>query len=146
MPSIALAQRSDAYPDPARFDPERFLDRPPAPYTLIPFGGGPRRCIGASFAIMEMKQILRSVLTHVELRAADSKPERVRVHHITLVPARGARVVVTRRKPSPVRAPTPVSDSALVESGVWPVVPERREGTGVFDLSVAIRGVRSITP
>ncbi len=118
MPSIALVQRSDAYPDPAGFDPQRFLDGPPAPYTLIPFGGGPRRYIGASFAVMEMKEILRSVLSHVEVRAADPRPERVRVHHITLVPARGARVVVTRRRSSPASATTPSSGSAAVHSAV----------------------------
>ncbi len=98
MPSILLVQRSDAYGDAERFRPERFLDGPAPPYTLIPFGGGPRRCIGASFAIMEMKAIIREVLGAVELSAADPRPERMRLQHITLVPSRGGRVVVTRRR------------------------------------------------
>jgi cytochrome P450 len=98
MPSIALVQRSGGYRDATRFEPERFLEGSPPPYTFIPFGGGPRRCIGASFAIMEMKTILATVLERVELVAPDPRPEGIRQHHITLVPSRGARVVVTGKK------------------------------------------------
>ncbi len=124
MPSILLVQRSDAFaPDPAEFRPERFLDGSPAPTTLIPFGGGSRRCIGASFALMEMRTVLRAILEHVELRAPSPAPERAKVHHITLVPARGARALVVRRRttarsaeapharpaqPAPVRPAEPV--------------------------------------
>jgi cytochrome P450 family 135 len=97
FPAIALVQTSAAFPDPEEFRPERFLDGSPAPYTFIPFGGGARRCIGASFAIMEMKTVLRAVLQRVELRASDRRPESPRVHHVTQVPARGGRVVATRR-------------------------------------------------
>jgi cytochrome P450 len=97
FPAIALVQTSAAFPDPEEFRPERFLDGSPAPYTFIPFGGGPRRCIGASFAIMEMKTVLRAVLQRVELRASDQRPESPRVHHVTQVPARGGRVVAGRR-------------------------------------------------
>jgi cytochrome P450 len=98
FPAIALVQTSAAFPDPEEFRPERFLDGSPAPYTFIPFGGGPRRCIGASFAIMEMKTVLRAVLQLVALRAADQRPESPRVHHVTQVPARGGRVVAGRRR------------------------------------------------
>lgn len=85
------------YPDPDRFRPERFLERP-APYTFIPFGGGERRCIGASFATMELKTVLRTVLQRVELRAAEPRDERAsRTRSIAIVPARGARAVATAR-------------------------------------------------
>jgi cytochrome P450 len=85
------------YPDPERFRPERFLERP-APYTFIPFGGGERRCIGASFATMELKTILRTVLQRVELRAAGRRDERAsRTRSIAIVPARGARAVASAR-------------------------------------------------
>ncbi len=99
--SILGSHMSDTFADAERFRPERFLDRPPPPYALIPFGGGPRRCIGASFAVMEMKTVLRAVLERVELRAPTQKPERpVRTRRITTVPARGGRVIVTSRRPS----------------------------------------------
>ena len=71
-------------------------------YTWIPFGGGVRRCIGASFAQMEMAAVLRGVLSRVELAALDPAPERARIHHVTLVPHRGAEALVVRRRPSPV--------------------------------------------
>lgn len=97
FPAIALVQTSAAFPDADGFRPERFLDGSPPPYTFIPFGGGPRRCIGASFAIMEMKTVLSTVLRRVQVRAASGRPESPRVHHVTQVPARGARVVAVPR-------------------------------------------------
>ena len=96
--SVAGMQRSPQfYPDPLRFKPERFLQRP-APYTFIPFGGGERRCIGASFAMMEIKTILRTVLQRIELRAVNPRDERPsRTRGIGIVPARGTRVIATAR-------------------------------------------------
>ncbi len=95
-PSIVGVQSSpEVFEDPAAFRPERFLDGPPAPYTLIPFGGGVRRCIGASFAVMEIKTVLRTVLSAVELQptaAAAEKPTRGR--RIATYPSRGGRIVV----------------------------------------------------
>jgi cytochrome P450 family 135 len=86
------------YPDPARFSPERFLGERPAPYTLIPFGGGERRCIGASFAMMEIKTVLRTVLRQIELRPANPRDERAsRTRSAATVPAHGTRVIATAR-------------------------------------------------
>src|SRR5439155_10756837 len=72
LPAIALVQRdARQYGDDAlAFRPERFLDGSPPPYTWIPFGGGVRRCIGAAFATLEMKVVLREVLSRVELSPA----------------------------------------------------------------------------
>jgi cytochrome P450 family 135 len=97
FPAISLVQTSAGFPNAEEFRPERFLDGSAAPYTFIPFGGGARRCIGASFAIMEMKTVLRTVLKQIELRAADRRPEKPRVHHVTQVPSRGARVLARAR-------------------------------------------------
>lgn len=103
MPSIEIVQHSDAFADANAFRPERFLEgsaggRASHPFTFIPFGGGARRCVGASFAMMEMRAIVRTVLERVSLRAPSTRSERVKVHHITLVPARGGRVIVTGRR------------------------------------------------
>jgi cytochrome P450 family 135 len=101
MPSILLVQESSrSFADPSSFRPERFLEGSAPPYTFIPFGGGPRRCIGASFATMEMKAVLSTVLSAVQLRAPTQRSERAKVHHITLVPSRGGRVIVESRRPA----------------------------------------------
>jgi hypothetical protein len=98
MPSIGLLHADSAHhPDAAAFRPERWLDGSPPPYSWIPFGGGPRRCLGATFATTEMATVLRTVLRAVELRLVEPRPEKVRVKHITLVPARGVPAQVTRR-------------------------------------------------
>jgi cytochrome P450 len=92
---IYLAQRrADQYDDPLVFRPERFLAGTPSAGAWAPFGGGLRRCVGASFATYEMAVVVRAVLEAAELRPASPKPERVALHAITLVPSRGARVVM----------------------------------------------------
>jgi cytochrome P450 family 135 len=101
MSSIALVQRaSDTWPDPLAFRPERFLDSQPAPYTWIPFGGGPRRCIGASFATQEMAAVIPVVLDHFELVPDRPESERSQTRNVTQVPARGARVILSPRTPA----------------------------------------------
>jgi cytochrome P450 len=95
LPAIAvLHQRPDLYESPREFRPERFLDGGVESYAWIPFGGGVRRCIGASFAQVEMRTVLREVLRRVRLRAASERPERGVIRHVTVVPGRGARAVV----------------------------------------------------
>jgi cytochrome P450 family 135 len=113
LPAIAVMHaRPDLYPSPREFRPERFLDGGAESYAWIPFGGGVRRCIGASFAQVEMKVVLREVLRRVRLRAASRRPERPRTQHVTVVPSRGARVVVEERLAEPaVREPAEVVTS-----------------------------------
>jgi cytochrome P450 family 135 len=107
MPAIAaLHFREDIYPDPEAFRPERFIEGAPESYAWIPFGGGVRRCIGASFAQFEMRVVIRSILERAQLRAADPKPESPRVRNITSAPAHGCRVVLEAPlRPAPVREP-----------------------------------------
>jgi cytochrome P450 len=100
-PAIWLTHtRADVYPDPFTFKPERFLEDGPDTYAWIPFGGGVRRCIGASFAEFEMRIVLREVLTRCELRKANPQPERTGRRNITLSPRAGTPVVVTSREPA----------------------------------------------
>jgi cytochrome P450 len=97
-PSIWLMhRRPDVYPDPEAFRPERFLEQPAGTYTWIPFGGGVRRCLGASFALFEMKQVLTAMVRQVALRPADSAGERMVRRAITFTPEKGATVVVDER-------------------------------------------------
>lgn len=93
-----LHLRPDCWPDPYAFRPERFLEKAAEPYTFIPFGGGIRRCMGASFAQLEMNVVVRTVLERARLRAASEKDEPQRLHHVTVSPGRGARVVMTERR------------------------------------------------
>jgi cytochrome P450 len=113
-PCIYLVHhREDVYPEPKRFRPERFLEQPAGTYTWIPFGGGVRRCLGASFAIFEMKQVLASVVRRAELLPSQSEPERVSRRAITLRPARGSEVLVRRRERSAVSPHDPVEAATI---------------------------------
>jgi cytochrome P450 len=98
-PGIGLVQHSARhYPDPLRFDPDRMVGAALSPTTWLPFGGGGRRCLGATFAQVEMRVVLREILRRVELAPTASRSERRRVKHITLVPHRGARIRVRTRR------------------------------------------------
>jgi cytochrome P450 len=89
----------DIYSDPYAFRPERFLEEQPGTYTWIPFGGGRRRCLGASFAQLEMKIVLRAVLSRSEVRGATDGVELSRRRAITISPRAGARTVLRERQP-----------------------------------------------
>ena len=109
--SAYLVQHDPAiYEDPYAFRPERFLDEGPGTYTWIPFGGGRRRCIGASFALVEMKIVLRALMRRFDVRPADAEPETQRRRGISISPSRGGRVVLSAR--APLVAPTAATAAA----------------------------------
>jgi len=98
MTSIALLHRSpDVFPDPLEFRPDRFLQDGTDYNTWIPFGGGIRRCLGAAFATLEIRAVLKTVLTHVRIRASRRRLERPRRRAVTLIPKNGVRVVAEPR-------------------------------------------------
>jgi cytochrome P450 len=87
-----MHRRADLFEDPLAFRPERFLEDGaggPSTYTWIPFGGGTRRCLGAAFAQLEMRTVLRTVLTEVDLRPATDRAEPIVRRPVTLAPANG---------------------------------------------------------
>ena len=90
----AAGLRADVYPEPERFRPERFIEQQADTYSWIPFGGGIRRCLGASFATYELKVVIPAILRTVRLRAVSSEPEPIRRRAITFVPGRDGAVVV----------------------------------------------------
>jgi cytochrome P450 len=106
-PCIHLIHLSEEhYPQPRLFRPERFLEQPPGTYTWIPFGGGTRRCLAASFAEMEMKRVLQTVLSTVELRPADERSERMRKSAISFSPDQSGRVIAEPRAAAEADSPT----------------------------------------
>jgi cytochrome P450 len=102
-PCVYLIHRDERfYPNPRSFLPERFLERPPGTYTWIPFGGGVRRCLAASYAELEMKRVLRTVLAEVDLHPVGDGSERATRSAISFSPDKRARVVAEpRRSPVP---------------------------------------------
>ncbi len=102
---VALHHRDDVYPNPDVFRPERFLDQKPGTYTWIPFGGGIRRCLGASLAMAEQRVVLGAIARRADLTVSDTAPEAPRQRNVTMIPARGARVILEHRHPAATLSP-----------------------------------------
>lgn len=96
--SISLIHfNPEIYPDPARFDPDRFLDHTFANHEYLPFGGGHRRCLGAAFAGYQLQVVLGMLLRHYEVTLADPTPPKTARRSITLVPKGDVPVVLRAR-------------------------------------------------
>jgi cytochrome P450 family 135 len=111
-PSIYLIhRRPDVYPEPDAFRPERFLgEDAPGTYEWLPFGGGIRRCLGASFALYEMRIVLETVVRRATLETTEAPAEPVRRRFVTFTPKDGGRVRVTRIAPVARRSLTAAGD------------------------------------
>ena len=95
VPSITLVHDSaEVYPRPDDFDPDRMVGATLSPTTWLPFGGGNRRCLGAGFAMVEMRVVLREILRRVELSATTEAGEKTRLKHVIMTPKRGGRITV----------------------------------------------------
>jgi cytochrome P450 len=101
---VAAHRNPEVYPDPEAFRPERFLSgRAAAPPlgTFFPFGGGARRCLGATFAQYEMKQVLATFVAEAgEVRLASPERARVGARTATIGPRGGVPVVLSARSTS----------------------------------------------
>ena len=100
-PAIWLTHTDPAiYPDPHAFKPERFLESAPETYAWIPFGGGVRRCLGASFAEFEMRIALRAIVARCDFEAVRSAPEGIKRRNVTFSPKHGTPVRLAARRPA----------------------------------------------
>lgn len=110
---VAVHADSRIYPHADRFDPDRMLGATLSPSSYLPFGGGNRRCLGATFAMVEFKVVLREILRRVELETTTARGERRRLKHVIFVPHRGARIRVRAKRTVAVAAPKcPISGPA----------------------------------
>jgi cytochrome P450 len=98
MSILLLHHRDDVYPEPFAFRPERWLGRKPGTYEWIPFGGGIRRCLGGALAMAEQRVVLDAMVKRLDLEAEDPAPEHAVHRNVTMIPSRGARVVVRERR------------------------------------------------
>jgi cytochrome P450 len=98
MSILLVHHREDLYPEPFEFRPERWLGRKPGTYEWIPFGGGIRRCLGAALAMAEQRVVLETMARRLDLEADDPEPERAVHRNVTMIPSRGARVVIRSRR------------------------------------------------
>jgi len=101
-----MHRRADLYPQPRSFQPERFLGEGAGTYTWIPFGGGVRRCVAVVFAQLEMKRVIQTVLSEVDLHPAESRSEGAARSSVSFAPDGGATVIATRRRRAEVDLPT----------------------------------------
>jgi cytochrome P450 family 138 len=98
--SVAIGrihENAEEFPDPQRFDPQRFVGARPSAFGWIPFGGGTRRCVGAAFANMEMDVVLRTVLQHFIIETTDQPGEKWHSRGVAFTPKKGGRITVRRR-------------------------------------------------
>lgn len=96
--TLRLHKREDLYPKPYAFIADRFLNRTYSPFEYMPFGGGVRRCIGASFALYEMKIVLAMIVRSTQLSLATDKPVRDQRRNAVLGPSHNLKLLLSSRR------------------------------------------------
>ena len=94
MSILLLHHREDLYPDPFAFRPERWQGHKPGTYEWIPFGGGIRRCLGAALAMAEQQIVLSEMTRRLDIEPVDPEPERAKHRNVTMIPSKGAKVII----------------------------------------------------
>jgi len=94
---LLLHHREDLYPEPFEFRPSRWIGRKPGTYEWIPFGGGTRRCLGATLAMAEQRVVLNAMASRLDLVAATPEPEHALHRNVTMIPAHGAKAILVSR-------------------------------------------------
>jgi cytochrome P450 len=95
---LLLHHREDLYPDPFAFRPERWDGHKPGTYEWLPFGGGIRRCLGAALAMAEQQIVLGEMARRLDMEAVEADPEHAKHRNVTMIPAKGAKVVVRAKR------------------------------------------------
>ncbi len=95
---LLVHHRDDLYPEPFEFRPERWADQKPGTYEWLPFGGGIRRCLGATLAMAEQRVVLGTMARRLDIGCDDPVPERALHRNVTMIPRHGARIVVRARR------------------------------------------------
>jgi cytochrome P450 len=90
----------ELYPEPNTFRPERFLDASPRPEVWLPWGGGRKRCLGHHLAMLEMRTVLRTVLSRLEIVPIGTAVETARWRSVIVTPGRGSRILLCNRRRS----------------------------------------------
>ncbi len=99
--SRSCTTASQEFPDPERFDPQRFVGTRPPTFAFLPFGGGTRRCVGAAFANVEMDVVLRTVLRHFIIETTTAPDEKVHSRGVAYTPKDGGRIDRAPPRPTP---------------------------------------------
>lgn len=108
-----IHQREDLYPEPKKFKPERFLERQFSPYEFLPFGGGVRRCIGAAFALFEMKVALVKILSEYSLSLVDNSDVKPKRRGLVTAPASPINMVITSKRVKSTTSPVDEKSSIM---------------------------------
>lgn len=119
QPAVGVALihgRAEIYPEPARFRPERFVGRKYAPFEFFPFGGGTRRCLGAAFALYEMKIALAAILRGYRLTLLDTGPVRHVLRATSLGTSTGIHMRLDGRRAPAVQVPAPAQEASAPAS------------------------------
>lgn len=94
---IGAHSRSATWGDPENFRPERFLEQAPSAWNFLPFGGGIRRCLGAAFAVSEMRLVFAHLLSEWDYTLAPGYQAKPAVHGFLIGPARSLQVIVHKQ-------------------------------------------------